>query len=533
MSASAVVASPDAQAAPAEAERFGLSRLLLIVAVMLATLLEIIDTSIVNVALPEMMGNLGATLDEVGWVVTGYILSNVVVVPMTGWLAARFGRRRYFVASILFFTAASVACGLATSLPALVLFRVLQGIGGGALLATSQTIMVESFPAAQIGIAQAIFGVGVMIGPSLGPTLGGWITDQWSWRWIFFINLPLGLLAAGLCLAVLKDPPHVRAARAPTVDWTGIVLLTLGVGSLQTVLERGHRLDWLASGEVRALALLAISSIVLFVRHELRAEHPVVDLRVLRHRSLAVGCTYGTVLGLGLYGSIFLLPVYTQSLLRWSAWESGLAILPSTLATALTMGFAGRLARSVGPAPIFVAGSVVFLLGIAGMTTWTLQSGHDTLFWPQVARGLGLGAMFVPLSVATLGGVPTRDIAQAAGLYSLFRQLGGSAGVALLATLLDHRGAIHRAYLSDHVSLLDGPTWERVSRMTAGLAQRGLDAWTARESTWKALDGILDREAAMLAFSDCYRFVLILFAVCLPLAFLLRKPVPREAVPLE
>jgi DHA2 family multidrug resistance protein len=510
--------------ATVEDDRFDLRRLAIVFAVLLATLLEIIDSSIVNVALPDMMGNLGATLDEIGWVVTGYILSNVIVVPMTSWFASRFGRKRYFVSSILFFTAASVACGFATSLPELVVFRVLQGMGGGALLATSQAIMIESFPASQIGMAQAIFGVGVMIGPSLGPTLGGWITDNFSWRWIFFINLPLGLLAAFMCITALRDPEHLKGRRPPSVDWAGIALLVLAVGSLQMVLERGHRLDWFESREITTFAVLTVLGTIAFVARELTAAHPVVDLRVLKHRSLLVGCTYGTLLGLGLYGSIFLLPVYTQSLLHWTAWQSGLVALPSSIATALTMLVAGRIARSHGPRPVFLFGITTFMVAISGMITWTLQSGWDDLFWPQVARGIGLGAMFVPLSVATLGGLPVAEVPQGAGLYSLFRQLGGSAGVALLATMLEQRTSVHRAQLADQVSLLDAETWTRVATLTTGFVQRGLDAATAHSAALAALSQTLRAQASMLAFSDCYRLVLLLFIVCAPLGFLLRKP---------
>jgi len=505
-------------------ERFDLRRLAIIFAVLLATLLEIIDSSIVNVALPDMMGNLGATLDEIGWVVTGYILSNVIVVPMTSWFATRFGRKRYFVSSILFFTAASVACGFATSLPELVIFRILQGMGGGALLATSQTIMVETFPPSQLGTAQAIFGVGVMIGPSLGPTLGGWITDHYTWRWIFFINLPLGLVAAFMCATALRDPEHMRGRRIPSVDWAGIALLVVAVGSLQWVLERGHREDWFESREITTFTILAVVGAAAFVWRELTAVHPVVDLRVLKHRSLLVGCTYGTLLGLGLYGSIFLLPVYTQSLLRWTAWQSGLVALPSSLATAFTMLFAGRLARSRGPRPVFLFGITCFMLGVFGMTFWSLESGWDDLFWPQVFRGIGLGAMFVPLSVATLGGLPLAAVPQGAGLYSLFRQLGGSAGVALLATVLESRTAVHRAQLADHVSLLDGETWSRIEALTGGFVHHGLDAASAHSAALQVMTGTLNAQASMLAFSDCYRLVLLLFMICAPLAFLLRKP---------
>jgi DHA2 family multidrug resistance protein len=286
-----------------------------------------------------------------------------------------------------------------------------------------------------------------------------------------------------MCIMALEDPETMKARKAPSVDWAGIALLIVAVGSLQMVLERGHRLDWFESREITTFTILAVAGAIAFVWRELTAEHPVVDLRVLKHRSLAVGCTYGTLIGLGLYGSIFLFPVYTQTLLRWTAWQSGLAALPSSIATAIMMGFAGRL-----------------------------------------SRGSGLGAMFVPLSVATLGGLPMAAIPQGAGLYSLFRQLGGSAGVALLATILEQRTAVHRAQLADHVSLLDAETWTRLSTLTAGFMQRGLDLASAQTASLTLLAGTLKAQASMLAFSDCYRFVLLLFVVCTPLAFLLRRP---------
>ena len=521
---------------PAADSSVDLRKLLIIFAVMLGTLLEIIDSSIVNVALPDMMGSLGATLDEIGWVITGYIISNVVVIPMTAWLAARFGRRRYFTTSILVFTAASFFCGFAHTLTELVTFRVIQGLGGGALLSTSQTIMTETFPRTKQGMAQAIFGVGVMIGPSLGPTLGGWITDNYSWPWIFYVNVPLGLLAAFVSATFLEEPTHLR--RVDSVDWPGIALLVIGVGCLQTVLERGERNDWFESQMIVGLTAAAALALLLFLVRELTAEHPVVDFRVLRHRPLWVGCLLGCAMGVGIYGSTFLLPVYTQELLGWSAWNAGLAILPSSIATAIAMTIAGRLVMRVGPGPLLGFGMLIFIAGMVGMGHWTLQSGFGDLFWPQVNRGLGLGFMFVSISTATLGGIPVRDVAQGAGLYNLCRQLAGSFGIAVLATVLDRRGTVHHAYLSEHVSLLDPATMQRVEAMARGFALRGLDLVHARRAAAQALDGILQAQAGMLAFEDCYHLVLVLFLILLPLVLLLRtpkaqEPAAREAVARE
>jgi DHA2 family multidrug resistance protein len=496
----------------------------MLVGVMLATLLEILDTSIVNVALPSMMGNLGATVDEISWVVTSYIIANVIVIPMTSWLAGRFGRRRYFVGSIAVFTVASFLCGLATSLPELVLFRVIQGLGGGALLSMAQSILMETFPPSRQGTGQAIFGLGAALGPSAGPTLGGWITDQWSWPWIFYVNVPLGIAAGLLCWAYLSEPPASRVRRTANVDWAGIVLLVVGIGALQTLLERGNRLDWFESGFITTLALVAGVALVSFVWHELRTRDPVVDLRVLRHRALVVGCIYGVLVGIGLYGSVFLFPIFTQQVLHWSSWQSGLGIAPSALATAVTMLVVGRLVWRVGPAPLFATGVVLFVPTLFAMSHWTAQSGWWDLFVPQIGRGVAIGFLFVPLSVSTLRALPPADMLQGAGLFNLFRQTGGSLGIAVLATTIDHRSVLHHASLAESVTPLAAATQQRLAALTASLSARGLDPASALEAAHRAIDGALSLQSAVLAFRDCYLGILVLFVVLSPLIPLLRRP---------
>ncbi len=529
-------ASPSTEAAwgeGGEAEfRFDLHRILIIVSVMMAVLLEIIDTSIVNVALPSMMGNLGATLDEADWVITGYIVSNVVVIPMTGWLSARFGRKRYFVSSILLFTAASLLCGLSTSINELVMWRVVQGLGGGALLATAQSILVETFPASRQGQAQAIFGVGAMLGPSLGPTLGGWLTDAYSWHWIFLVNVPLGIAAAALCATELQDPDYLRGQRTARVDWLGLALLVVGIGALQTMLERGNKDDWFASPLIVTLAVVAVLGLAGLVVRELTTDHPIVDLRVLRHRPLAVGCALGALMGIGLYGSVFLFPVFTQELLGWTAWNSGLAILPSSAATAVMMLFVGRGVWTIGPRPIFVFGMAVMVVALVGMSDWTLEAGWDQIWLPQVLRGVAMGAMFVPLSTATLRALPPHEVPKGAGLYNLFRQLGGSIGIALLATLLDHRGDVHRAQLAAHVGVYDPVSAERLRGMAAGLVQRGLDPHGAQQAAAALLERLLEAKAAALAFQDAYLVLAVLFAALLPLGFAVARHAPGKQAPL-
>jgi DHA2 family multidrug resistance protein len=367
-----------------------------------------------------------------------------------------------------------------------------------------------------------------MLGPSLGPTLGGWLTDAYSWHWIFLVNVPLGVAAAAMCAAELHDPEYLRAQRASRVDWPGLALLVIGIGALQTMLERGNKDDWFASPLIVTLAAVAALGLVALVVRELTTDHPIVDLRVLRHRPLAVGCALGTLMGIGLYGSIFLFPVFTQQLLGWTAWSSGLAILPSSAATAVMMLFVGRAVWSIGPRPIFVSGMAVMVLALVAMSDWTLEAGWDQIWLPQVLRGVAMGAMFVPLSTATLRALPPTEVPKGAGLYNLFRQLGGSIGIALLATLLDHRGDVHRAHLAAHVGYYDPVSAERLRGIAAGLAQRGMDPQTAERAAAAFLDRLLEAKASALAFQDAYVLLAILFVLLLPLGFAVARHAPGK-----
>lgn len=497
---------------------------LMIVGVMLAVVLEILDASIVNVALPSMMGNLGATVDEISWVATSYIVANVIVIPMTSFLAGRFGRRRYFVGSIILFTTASVLCGAARSLPELVGFRVIQGLGGGALLAVGQSVLIETFPAQKQGTGQAIFGIGAMLGPSLGPTLGGFITDRFSWPWIFYVNLPIGIAAALMCWSYLPTPHAGTQRRVEAVDWTGIALLVAGIASLQILLETGHKNDWFDSDWIVGLTLFSVTSIGWFIWHELHTPHPVVDLRVFRHRALIVGCIYGVAMGIGLYGSVFLFPLFTQQVLHWTSWQSGMAILPSSIATALSMPIAGRFVWRLGPAPLFAVGIAVFLPALWGMSQWTAQSGWWDLFWPQIGRGVAMGMMFSPLSVATLRALPPKDVLQGSGLYNLFRQTGGSLGIAVIATLIDHRGALHHARLAEAVTPFSDAARQRIAQLAGGLQARGLDPTDALAGAYKLVEHTLAAQSAVMAFRDCYLLIFCLFLLLVPLIPLLKRP---------
>ena len=502
-----------AQASPAE-DRYK-HKYLIAIAVTLAAVLELIDTSIVNVAIPHMMGNLGATIDEISWVSTGYIIANVIVIPMSGWLSAYFGRRRYLTGSIMLFVVASFMCGAATSLGGLVLWRVIQGLGGGALLSTAQATLFESFPPEEAGIGQAMFGVGVMVGPTIGPTLGGWITDNYNWPWIFYINVPLGILAAIMVLSYVRDAAHQE--RANRIDVLGIVLLAATVGSLQWMLERGERYDWFESRFVTTLAIIALVSGVALIWRELTTDEPIIDFSVLKSRQLATGVTFAAALGLSLYGGVFVLPIFLQSLHGFTAWQTGKVILPGALASAFTMAIVGRNARKLDARYTIVAGAALFMVSMWQLSRITLESGTQDLFWPLVFRGVGLGLIFVPLTNASMAELSVRQLAQGTGLYNLTRQLGGSLGIALMATLLSRFTATRHAILTEHLGAIDLDVQSRLDMIAAGLMSHGVNPIVAKQQALMVLDRQISAQASVLAFSKIYLLNGIILLCALPL----------------
>jgi DHA2 family multidrug resistance protein len=507
-----------ALSAAASADRYRY-RYIIAITVSLASVLELLDTSIVNVAIPHMMGSLGATLDEIAWVSTGYIVANVIILPITGWLSSYFGRQRYFATSIAVFTVASFLCGNSHTLAELVLWRIVQGLGGGALLSTSQAILYEEFPREEYGTAMAIFGMGVMVGPTLGPTLGGYITDAAGWPWIFYINIPFGILALALTLSFIQDSRHQQ--KAERVDYVGLLLLAVGIGALQTMLERGERLDWFDSRGVTALALVSASSLVAFVWHELRTEHPVVDLRILKSRQLAVGVVFAAVLGLCLYATVFVLPVYLQNLQGFTAEQTGFVILPGALASAFTMGVMGRLSSKFDPRLSIVAGVGLFTLSMWKHAHFTTDSGMSDFFWPLIFRGVGLGLIFVPLTNLALADLPMSRIPNGTGLFNLTRQLGGSVGIALSATLVTRFANIHRADLVANVTVYSQATQERLAMLEHGLAAQGVPVSLLQTKAVAILNGVVQKQALMLSFEQLFLLFGAAFLLSLPLLILM------------
>jgi DHA2 family multidrug resistance protein len=501
---------------------------LIAIAVTLAAVLELIDTSIVNVAVPHMMGNLGATLDEISWVSTGYIIANVIVIPISGWLSAYFGRKRYFTGSILLFVAASFFCGSAHSLGLLVFWRVVQGIGGGALLSTAQATLFEAFPPQEIGIGQAMFGVGVMVGPTIGPTLGGWIVDNYDWPWIFYINIPLGILAAIMTVMYVNDAEHQE--RAETIDYQGILLLTLCVGSLQWMLERGERYDWFESRFVTGLAIVSAVSFILLLWRELTAKEPVINFRILASRQLAAGVSIAAVLGFALYGSLFVLPIFLQSLHGLTANQTGLVILPGAIASAVTMAFVGRNANRLDARITVSIGAVLFFASMWKLSQMTLPSGPEETFWPLILRGVGLGLIFVPLTNASMAELKVRELAQGTGMFNLTRQLGGSLGIAIMATLLTRYTTQTKQLLTEHVTTMDPMTLGRLDQITRTLLARGMNASVAHQQALLVLDRQIGAQASVLSFSRIYLLSGAILLCSLPLLFLFRTGKGRGSV---
>ncbi|MDB5104950.1 MAG: drug resistance transporter, EmrB/QacA subfamily [Fibrobacteres bacterium] len=503
--------------------KFGLEKWIIILTVVSAALLQLIDTSIVNVTLLQMMGSLGATLGDISWVITSYAAANVVMIAMSGWLSARFGRRRFFAASIVMFTIASVLCGFSTNVWMLVAFRFLQGIGGGGLLSTAQAIIVETFPKEELGLANAIYGLGVVIGPTIGPALGGYITDHLSWHWVFFINIPVGIVATAMTLLYIKEP--VDKHRVVGLDWPGMAFLIAGVGALQVVLERGDKEGWFESAYITVLSLVAAVGVVGFIWRESTTEHPVVNLKLMKSRTFAVGMLFNFILGFGLFGSVFVIPVFAQSFLGFTATNTGALLIPGSLATAVMMPIIGKMLQKKFPPHIFSGiGFLLFFVSTWMLSHLSAESGTQSFFLPLVVRGVGLGLIFIPLTTMTLIELKGRDIPQGTGLSNMIRQLGGSFGVALMATFIERRTVFHREMLAARVTEFNQAAVDRINAITQAFISRGGGSEASHSRALALVNGIVGKQASLLSYLDTFYVIGFFFLACIPLLFLFRSP---------
>jgi len=490
--------------------------------VMLPTLIEIVDTSVVNVALDHIRGSLSAGIDESTWTITSYLVSNAIIIPMTGWLSRLFGRKRYLIFSISLFTFSSLLCGLSWNLFSLVVFRILQGIGGGALQPISQSILLETFPRKQHGMAMAIFGVGIMFGPIIGPLLGGWITDNWSWHWIFFINIPIGVVSVLMVMFFIVDPPYMKRMKMK-IDYWGLAFLALGLGCLQIILDKGQTEDWFASGFITWLSLISFVSMVLFLVVEYFAEHPIVNLKTFRNISFTTGCLVMFFAFFNLFGSIVLLPIYLQTLMGYTSSLAGLVLGPGGIATLLAMPVAGRLVTKVNPKGLLAFGIIVSAYATHLMSQFSLLADFNTVIWPRIVLGIGMGFLFISLTTMTMSSVSREDMGNASAIYNLLRNLGGSFGVAFVTTMLARRAQLHEVRLVEHLTPFDRNYQMATEKAAALLKYSGVDPSIAHQTGLGVIYGRFLKQASMMAFNDAF-FLLSIFMICIvPLVFLMRK----------
>jgi DHA2 family multidrug resistance protein len=491
--------------------------------VMLATFMVVLDSSVANVALPHIAGNLSAATDESTWVLTSYLVSNAIMLPATGWITRRMGRKRLLMTSIVVFTAASMLCGLATSMPMLIAARILQGAGGGGMLPLSQAILLESFPRRQHGTAMAVYGLGIVVAPVLGPTLGGWITDSFSWRWIFLINFPVGLVALAMADKYIVDPPYLKQAFRGGIDFLGFALMAVWVGALQLVLDKGQEVDWFGSPWICWLSVLAGLALIGFIYREFTHREPIVQLRVLGNRNFGVGTLINTIYGSVLYGFTAMLPLFLQTLMGYPALDSGLAVSPRGLGSIVAMIVMGSLSNRVDGRLLLAFGFGMLSLSSLILSHINLEISMVSVILPNLMNGFATGCIFVPLTTLTMGRLAKEEIGNAAGIYNLMRNLGGSVGIAAIMSFLVRGTQVHQSYLVANVTMNSPAVAQRLGGLEAKLLFAGFSPSAAHEKALGMLYGLVQHQASLGAYVDNFRLLGCLAALCIPLALLFGK----------
>jgi MFS transporter, DHA2 family, multidrug resistance protein len=502
---------------------------LVTVSVMVVAVMQVLDTSVTNVALPHMQGSLSASVEEVAWVITSYLAANAVIIPATGWLTAYFGRRKFFLVCTVLFTASSFLSGIAPTLEVLVLMRVFQGLGGGPVIPMSQAILWEIFPLHQRGLAMAMWGVGIMMGPIFGPTVGGWIADNWSWRWIFYINLPIGVLGFLLVSAFLGDSPHQR--RPGRIDVPGLVLMIVGFGTLQLTLDWGEREDWFDSNLIVGLAVVAVFALAAFVLRELNTRDPIMDFTVFTNRNFSLGTAFVATAVFSFYASMLLLALYTQKLLGYDAWSSGAVLAPGGVGNLLSLLIAGRLVTRMDQRLLLAVGCVLNGGALYWMSHLTLSVDYWSLVWPRFVQGLGMGFVFLPLTTLSISTIAKERLPNATAAFNLIRNMGGSIGVAAVTTLLSRRSQYHQATLVGHIDVWDPETTAKLAQWTNHFLAQGSDLFTARSRATTMLYRDTVAQAQVLAYVDEFHLLAIIFFAMLGLIPFMRRVDTRAPAP--
>jgi DHA2 family multidrug resistance protein len=493
------------------------------ISVMFATFMEVLDTTVVNVSLPHIAGTLSVTIDEATWVLTSYLVANAIILPMTGWLAGRFGRKNLLMLSVIGFTGASFLCGLAPNLGSLVVFRIVQGATGGALQPLSQAVLLEAFPPHDRGKAMGFWGLGIVVAPILGPVVGGWLTDNYSWRWVFYINIPVGVASIVMTKMFIFDPPYLRS-ESRRIDYWGLGMLTVGIGALQYVLDKGQEDDWFESTTITLLAIIAAATLIALIVHELTTDEPVVDLRLFKERSYAVGVFLMTVLGFVMYGSIVLLPIMLQTLLGYPSMQAGIAMAPRGIGSFFMMPLTGIMTGRFDARKLLTIGLMVGGGTLLWLSRLNLQAGYWDFFWPQLIQGAGISLLFVPLTTVAMDRIPRERMGYATSLFNLMRNIGGSIGIAITGTMLARNSKATMAILSANVTPYDPATQSMLAQMKGAFMAAGADASTATARAYAAMAGLLQRQAAMVAFVGIFQMLGLMFIVLIPLVLLMKRP---------
>lgn len=499
---------------------------LIAVSVMFGTFMEVLDTTVVNVSLPHIAGSLSASVDEATWALTSYLVANAIILPMTGWLANFFGRKRLLMASVTGFTVASAMCGLATTLPMLIFFRIVQGATGGVLQPLSQAVLLEAFPPRERGKAMAFWGLGIVVAPMLGPVLGGWLTDNYSWRWVFYINIPVGVTCLIMTKLFIFDPPHIRRGTS-RIDYWGIGMLAVGIGALQIVLDKGQEEDWFSSGFIRNLAVICVVTLIALVVRELTISHPIVNLHVLKVRTYAAGVFLMTAVGFVLYGSLVLLPIFLQTLLGYPALQAGVAMAPRGLGSFIAMPIVGAVLGRFDARKMLSLGIIGASVTLLQLSWLNLDAGYWQIFWPQLLQGISLSLLFVPLTTVTMDSITKEQMGNATSIFNLMRNIGGSMGIAFATTYLERRSQLHINVLGRHVDLYGAQSRQMIDGVRGALMARGADAATATQQAHGAVFGVVQRQASMLSFLDTFRAMAVIFLMLLPLLVIMRRPTHR------
>ena len=501
---------------------------LIAVSVMFATFMEVLDTTVVNVSLPHIAGSLSVTIDEATWVLTSYLVANAIILPMTGWLAGRFGRKNLLMLSVVGFTSASFLCGLAPNLVSLIIFRIIQGATGGALQPLSQAVLLEAFPPHDRGKAMGFWGLGIVVAPILGPVLGGWLTDSYSWRWVFYINIPVGIASIVMTKLYIFDPPYLRQEKRQ-IDYWGLGMLAVGIGALQFVLDKGQEEDWFSSNVITTLAVVSAVTLVALIAHEWTTEHPVVDLRVFKERSYAVGVFLMTVLGFVLYGSMVLLPVMLQTLLGYPALQAGIAMAPRGIGSFFMMPLTGLMTGRFDARKLLTSGFVIAGLTLLWLSRLNLQAGYWDIFWPQLFQGVGMSLTFVPLTTVAMDGIPRERMGNATSLFNLMRNIGGSVGIATTGTMLARQQQSTTQLLGARVTPYNPGAQAMLAQMRAAFMAAGADAETATSRAYAAVFGMVQRQASMVTFVGIFQLLGLIFLALTPLVLLMKRPKGRPA----